>query len=61
MDLDAPLDEGNFKFNAFGTIIDDVNIKKINNRKIISVKEDILNSALTLLFFLSPISYPFNG
>jgi len=34
--------------------IDEVNIKKINNRNMISVSDDILNSALTLLLFLIP-------
>ena len=31
----------------------DVSIKKINSKKIISVNDDILNSALTLLLFFT--------
>ena len=46
---------GSFKFKAFGTTIELVNMKNIKSRNMISVKDDILNSALTLLFFLSPI------
>lgn len=45
---------GNFKFNALGIIKDEVNIKNISNRKIMSVKEDILNCAFTLFLFLNP-------
>jgi hypothetical protein len=32
-----------------------VSMKKISNRKMMSVREDILNSALTLLRFFSPM------
>jgi hypothetical protein len=45
---------GSFRFSAFGIIKEDVNMKKINNRKIMSVNEDMLNCAFTLLFFLIP-------
>ena len=48
---------GNFKFNELGTTKEEVNIKKINNRKIISVNDDILNSADTLLLFFKPITF----
>ena len=50
-DLELP---GILKFSALGETKEDVNIKNINNRKMMSVKDDILNSALTLLFFFSP-------
>ena len=37
------LELGNFRFRAFWLTNVDVNIKNINNRKIMSVKEDMLN------------------
>ena len=47
-------DEGNLRFSAFGLTKVDVRMKKISNKKMMSVNEDILNSALTLflLFIL---------
>ena len=51
---------GNFKFKALGATKLEVNIKKINSKKIISVKDDILNSALTLLLFFNPIMVLFS-
>ena len=45
---------GNFKFSALGMMSDEVSMKKINNRNIMSVKEDMLNCALTLFFFFKP-------
>ncbi len=49
------LDEGNFKFKAFGLTNVEVRMKKMSNRKMMSVKEDILNSALTLFLLFNPI------
>lgn len=46
---------GNFRFSALGETREEVNMKKISSRKMMSVREDILNSALTLLLFFSPI------
>ena len=43
------------KLIALGATRVEVNIKKINNKKIISVKEDMLNSALTFALFFRPI------
>ena len=49
--LDLP---GSFKLRALGITRDDVSIKKISNRNMISVNDDMLNCALTLLFFFNP-------
>ena len=46
---------GNFKFNAFGATKVEVSMKNINNRNIMSVIEDILNSAETFVFFFNPM------
>ena len=46
---------GSFKFKAFGATSVDVSIKNMSSRKIMSVRDDILNSADTLLLFLIPI------
>lgn len=46
---------GRLRFNAFGITNDEVNIKKIKSKKIMSVKDDMLNSGLTLLLFFNPI------
>ncbi len=51
---EAPL-PGNFKLSALGATRLEVNIKKINNKKMMSVIEDILNSAFTLDLFLIPM------
>jgi hypothetical protein len=40
--------EGKLTGNPDGVMNDDVNIKKINNKKIISVIEDILKAGSTL-------------
>jgi hypothetical protein len=42
---------GNCKLSALGVTMDEVSIKKISKRKIMSVKEDMLNSAFGLCFF----------
>lgn len=46
---------GIFKNKEFGATKEDVNMKNMSNKNIISVNEDILNSALTLFLFLIPI------
>jgi len=50
-------DPGSFKFRAFGATNEDVSMKKMSNRKIMSVKEDMLNFALTFVLFFSAIKY----
>lgn len=52
LDREVP---GNFKFSELGATKEEVSIKKISNKKMMSVSEDILNSALILLLFLSPM------
>ncbi len=47
---------GNCSFKAFGVTKEEVNMKNISNKKIMSVREDILNVALTLFLFLIPIA-----
>jgi hypothetical protein len=42
---------GSFKFRAFGATKLEVNMKKINNKKIMSVIDDMLNSAFILFLF----------
>jgi hypothetical protein len=39
---------GNLRLRAFGDTTDEVSIKKMSNRKMMSVREDMLNSADTL-------------
>ncbi len=46
---------GNLRFKALGATKLEVNMKNINKRKMMSVKDDILNSALTLLLFFNPM------
>jgi len=53
------LDPGRDRFSALGVTSDDVSMKNINSRKIISVSDDILNSALTLLLFFTPMVLAF--
>ncbi len=53
------VDDGNLRFNAFGLTIEEVSIKNISNRNIISVMEAMLNSALILFLFLSAIEMEF--
>ena len=45
---------GNLKFKPFGDTKVEVSIKNISNKKIMSVREDMLNSALTLFLFFIP-------
>ncbi len=51
--LESP---GSFRFRALGATRDEVSMKKISNKKMMSVNDDILNSALTLLRFFSAMS-----
>ena len=46
---------GSNSFNAFGLTRVEVSIKKISNKKTMSVIEDILKFALTLLLLLNAI------
>lgn len=46
---------GNFRFKEFGETNEEVSMKNINNKNMISVNEDMLNSALTLFRFFNPI------
>lgn len=46
---------GNLRFNAFWLTRVEVSMKKINSKKMISVKDDILNWALTLFLLFSAI------
>ena len=46
---------GKSNFKALGLTSVEVSIKKISNRKTISVMEDILKLALTLFLLLNPI------
>ena len=48
---------GRSRFNAFGLTKVEVSMKKINNRKTISVIEDILKLGLTLFLLLNAIIY----
>jgi hypothetical protein len=54
-------EEGNFKFNALGLTMDEVSIKNISNKNIISVMDAMLNSALILFLFLSAIEVEFGN
>ena len=49
------VDDGNLRFKALGLTMDEVSIKKISNKKIISVMEAMLNSALILFLFFKAI------
>ena len=42
---------GSCKLSALGVTMEEVSMKKISKRKMMSVKEDILNSAFGLCFF----------
>ena len=48
---------GNLRFKAFGATKEEVNMKKMSNRKMISVRDDMLNCAETLFFFFKPNDY----
>ena len=48
---------GNLRFKAFGATKLEVSIKNISSKKIMSVKDDILNCALTLFLFFSPTTF----
>ena len=54
----AEIDElpGSCRLSALGVTTPEVNIKKINNRKIMSVSDETLNSDIGLVRFLTPIS-----
>jgi len=52
---------GSIKSNAFGETIDDVSMKNMNNKNIMSVKDDILKLGFTVLRFLTAMNYPFMG
>ncbi len=53
------VDDGSLRFSALGLTIDEVSIKNISNKNIISVMEAMLNSALILFLFLSAIEVEF--
>jgi len=44
---------GSFIFKELGATKEEVNMKKISNRNMMSVSAEVLNSALTLLLLLS--------
>ncbi len=46
---------GNLRLRALGATSEDVNMKKMSNKKMMSVKDDMLKVALTLFFFFSPM------
>jgi hypothetical protein len=54
------LELGSFRFKAFWLTRVDVNMKNISNRNMISVIDDILNSAEVLDLLTSPITFSFS-
>ena len=52
---------GSNNFKAFGAIKVEVTIKKISNRKTMSVIDDMLNAAFTLFLFFSAILLDYTG